>query len=328
VSSPKKTSRKRENSPAGKKGACAETLQGEALEGFLRYLRQERGYSPHTLRAYARDLRDFGEFLGGRSLLEADLQDLRAWIMHLRAKVSARTVARKLSALKSFYRYLLKRGFLQETRLLVLSGPKLSRDLPRVLTVDEALALVEAPQGEDFFTLRDRVALELLYGSGLRASEVCGLRLGDLHLGARLVRVRGKGRKERLVPLGRKTLEALRAYLPVRKSFLESRGKESEHLLLNRQGEALSPRSLQRLVKRYARALGLAGVHPHALRHSFATHLLESGADLRSIQEMLGHSRLTTTERYTHLDLGHLSRVYDAAHPRALAQRPSQDKDL
>ncbi|QJA06435.1 tyrosine recombinase XerC [Thermosulfurimonas marina] len=299
----------------------------ELLEEFLRHLQQERGYSPHTLRAYARDLRDFFAFLSGRSPLEADLQDLRAFVMRLRPRVSARTLARKLSAVRSFYRYLLKRGVLEETRFLALSGPRLPRDLPRVLTVDEALALMEAPQGGDFFALRDRVALELLYGSGLRASEVCALKLTDLHLEARFVRVRGKGRKERVVPLSRKAVEALRNYLPVREAFLKARKKEESHLLLNRHGEALSPRSLQRLVKAHARALGLSGVHPHALRHSFATHLLESGADLRSIQEMLGHSRLTTTERYTRLDLGHLSRIYDAAHPRALAKRPRRDKD-
>ncbi len=302
-------------------------MSEELLEAFLNHLAHEKNYSAHTLRAYRRDLEDYLRFLE-KSPEEAELADLRAFVIRLRRKVSARTVARKLSAVKSFYRFLLRRGLLRETALLALSGPRLSRDLPRVLTVDEALKLVENATPRDFWTLRDRVALELLYGAGLRASEVCGLRVNDLHLETRLIRVRGKGRRERLVPFGRKALEALRAYLPQRESFLSALGKHrEEHLLLNRRGGPLSPRSLQRIVKKYAAELGLSDVHPHVLRHSFATHLLESGADLRSIQELLGHSRLTTTERYTHLDFGHLARVYDQAHPRALAKKTQYDKD-
>ncbi len=302
-------------------------MSEELLEAFLNHLAHEKNYSAHTLRAYRRDLEDYLRFLE-KPPEEAELTDLRAFVIRLRRKVSARTVARKLSAVKSFYRFLLRRGLLRETALLALSGPRLSRNLPRVLTVDEALKLVENATPRDFWTLRDRVALELLYGAGLRASEVCGLRVNDLHLETRLIRVRGKGRRERLVPFGRKALEALRAYLPQRESFLSALGKHrEEHLLLNRRGGPLSPRSLQRIVKKYAAELGLSDVHPHVLRHSFATHLLESGADLRSIQELLGHSRLTTTERYTHLDFGHLARVYDQAHPRALAKKTQYDKD-
>ncbi|MBX6423695.1 tyrosine recombinase XerC [Thermosulfurimonas sp. F29] len=298
----------------------------DILRAFLSYLKDEKNYSGHTLRAYRRDLEEYLAFLSGPPE-EAELSDLRAFVIQLRRRVSPRTVARKLSAIKSFYRFLLRKGFLRETTLLALPGPRLSRDLPRVLTVDEALALVETPPGKDFLGLRDRAALELLYGAGLRAAEACGLRLGDLNLEVRLLRVRGKGRRERLVPLGRKSVAVLREYLSARKSFLDSLQRENDHLLLNCRGEPLSTRSLQRIVKRYASVLGLSGVHPHVLRHSFATHLLESGADLRSIQEMLGHSRLTTTERYTHLDFGHLARVYDRAHPRALAKKPQCDKD-
>ena len=294
------------------------------LEAFLSYLRHERNFSEHTLRAYRRDLEDYLRFID-KPPEEAGLSDLRAFVIHLRKRVSTRTVTRKLSAVKTFYRFLLRQGLLQETALLALSGPRLPRDLPRVLTVDEALNLIEKADFQDFWTLRDRVALELLYGAGLRVSEVCGLRIGDLNLETRLVR--GKGRRERLVPFGRKALEALKAYLPRRETFLAALGRNSDYLLLNRRGGALSPRSLHRIVKRYAASLGLSDVHPHVLRHSFATHLLESGADLRSIQEMLGHSRLTTTERYTHLDFGHLARVYDQAHPRALAKKPQYDKD-
>ncbi len=303
-------------------------MSEEYLARFLNYLATERDYSPHTLRAYRRDLRDFLDFVQ-KPLEEVDLLDLRGFLVHLRRKGnSSRTQARKLSAVKSFYRFLLRRGYLRRTRLLALASPKQPRDLPRVLTVDEALAMLRsAEHGRDLWSLRDRVALELLYGSGLRASELCGLRLSQIHLEIRLLRVRGKGRKERLVPLTRKAVEALAAYLPLREAWLLARGQEHDYLLINHRGGPLSPRSLQRLVKAQARRVGLSQVHPHALRHSFATHLLESGADLRSIQELLGHSRLTTTERYTHLDFSRLARVYDQAHPRALAKRAQCDKD-
>ncbi len=294
---------------------------------FLRYLQTEKNYSPHTVRAYRRDLEDFLLHLGERKILEVDLSDLRAFVVKLRRKHHPRTVSRKLSAVKSFYRFLLRRGYLESTRLLALSGPKLPQELPRVLTVDEALRLVETPEDSSFLKLRDRVALELLYGSGLRASEACLLRIEDIRLEIRLLRIKGKGRRERLVPLGRKAVEILKKYLPAREKFLREKGKHTPYLLLNVRGDPLSARSLHRLVKNYAQRLGLSNVHPHVLRHSFATHLLESGADLRSIQEMLGHRRLTTTERYTHLDFGHLARVYDNAHPRALAKRPEYDKD-
>lgn len=302
-------------------------MNRELIEEFLRYLSNEKNFSPHTLRAYRRDLEDFLKFLGNKPITEVELSDLRAFIVTLRKTVSPRTVARKLSAIKSLYRYLMKHKGPVDTRLLALSSPKLSKKLPRVLTVDEAVSLIESPLEDHFISLRDRVALELLYGAGLRASELCGLRLPDINLQVRLLRVRGKGRKERLVPLGRKAKEAISKYLPEREKFLQRLGRSSNYLLLNRFGGPLSTRSLQRIVQKYALKIGLPGVHPHVLRHSFATHLLESGADLRSIQEMLGHSRLATTERYTHLDFGHLARVYDAAHPRALAKKPECDKD-
>ena len=302
-------------------------MNRELLEGFLRYLSNERNLSPHTLRAYRRDLEDFLEFLGDKSVAEAEVSDLRAFLVKLRKTVSPRTVARKLSAIKSFYRYFMKHRGPVDTRLLALASPKISKDLPRVLTVDEAIGLMETPGGDRFISLRDRIALELLYGAGLRASELCGLKLSDLNLEVRVIRVRGKGRKERLVPLGRKAKEVLSAYLSEREIFLQRLGKTSDYLLLNRFGGPLSTRGLQRLVRKHALRVGLSGVHPHVLRHSFATHLLESGADLRSIQEMLGHRRLSTTERYTHLNFGHLARVYDKAHPRALAKNPKCDKD-
>ncbi len=299
----------------------------ELLEKFLEYLRSERGFSPHTLKAYRRDILDFKAHLREKSFLEADLWDLRSFLVHLRSKVSPSTAARKLSSLKSFYRFILKFQPLRDSRLLSLPGPKVPQRLPRVLTVDEAWALAESPSGKDFFSLRDRLALELLYSSGLRASELCALRLEDVNLETRILRVKGKGRKERLVPFGRRALAIFKTYLPVRESFLKDRGLSSPLVFLNRYGRPLSPRSLQRLVKNYARSLGLEEVHPHVLRHSFATHLLESGADLRSIQEMLGHRRLSTTERYTHLDFSRLARVYDQAHPRALAKKTEYDKD-
>ncbi len=297
----------------------------ELLEEFLRYLKVEKGYSEHTIRSYRRDLLDFFEFLGERALAEASLWDFREFLVRLRRKCGVRTVARKLSALKSFYRFLVRRGVVEGASVLSLKAPKLPKSLPRVLTVDEAVGLVEAEPEEGFFFLRNRVALELLYGSGLRASEVCELKVGDVLIEARVVRVRGKGRKERVVPFGRAAESALKRYLPERERFLKKLGKENEHLLLNRFGEKLSPRSLLRIVKKAALKVGLSDVYSHVLRHSFATHLLESGADLRSIQEMLGHARLSTTERYTHLDFGHLSRVYDESHPRALLRKKRKE---
>jgi len=242
---------------------------------------------------------------------------VRLFLAQIAKKHQKATLSRKVATLKAYFKFLKKRGRLKDQRLLFLRGPKTEKPLPRVLSVDEAFALVESPQGESFKALRDRALLELLYSTGLRVSELASLTTEMLSLDLMILRVKGKGGKERIVPFGKKAKEALLVYLPVREELLKKRGIHRKELFLNRCGGPLSVRSIHRLIKTYALSLGLPAVSPHTLRHSFATHLLESGADLRAIQEMLGHARLSTTQRYTHLDFSHLAAIYDQAHPRA-----------
>lgn len=299
-----------------------------AIEEFLTYLRDEKGASFHTLRAYRRDLEELKDFLGCDPE-KATLPQVRLFLARI-AKNSARsTLARKLASLKAYFKFLRQKGRLHDPRLLFLRGPRTEQKLPRVLTVDEAFALVEAPRGENFKALRDRAILELLYGAGLRVSELASLEMDSLSLDLMVVRVRGKGGKERLAPFGQAAKRALLKYLPAREDLLRRKKKETTALFLNIRGDPLTSRSVHRLVKHYALLLGLPSVSPHTLRHSFATHLLESGADLRAIQEMLGHARLSTTQKYTHLDFSHLADIYDQAHPRAqkLAIGPQKVKE-
>jgi tyrosine recombinase XerC len=291
-------------------------MQGQ-IEKFLEYLATEKGASPETLRAYRKDLEQLAEFLKEKDLAEVNLPKVRLFLAHIAKTRAKTTLARKVASLRSFFKFLKKQGLLKDQRLLYLRGPKLGRKLPRVLSVDEAFALVEKPEGERFKVLRDRAILELLYGAGLRVAELCSLKMEDLSLEIMVLRVRGKGRKERLAPFGQKAKEALLAYLPEREALLRRQKKDTTALFVNTRGGPLTTRSVHRLVKHYALLLGLPRVSPHTLRHSFATHLLESGADLRAIQEMLGHARLSTTQRYTHLDFSHLAKIYDQAHPRA-----------
>ncbi len=287
------------------------------VEGFMEYLATEKGASPETIRAYRKDLEQLEAFVHGKDLCSLTLAEVRLFLAQVAKRRAKSTLARKVACLRSFFKFLKRRGHPIDQRLLYLKGPKLGRDLPRVLSVDEAFALVEKPFGQGFKGLRDRAILELLYGAGLRVSELCGLDLPDLSLEIMVVRVRGKGRKERLAPFGKKAKQALLDYLSAREELLKQRGQQTEALFLNFRGTRLTPRSVHRLIKHYALLLGLPRVSPHTLRHSFATHLLESGADLRAIQEMLGHARLSTTQRYTHLDFAHLARIYDQSHPRA-----------
>jgi len=286
------------------------------IEEFLAYLRLEKGASSETIRAYRQDLEQLKHYLG-KDPAQARLPEVRLFLAQV-AKSSARTtLSRKVAAFRSYFRFLKRRGELADHRLLYLRGPRVEQRLPRVLSVDEAFALVEAPCGNSFKALRDRALLELLYGAGLRVSELASLRLEAISFEVMVVRVKGKGGKERLAPFGQKAKEALLDYLPAREALLEKRRIDTPYLFLNVRGGPLTTRSIHRLIKDYAIKLGLPGVSPHTLRHSFATHLLESGADLRAIQEMLGHARLSTTQRYTHLDFSHLAAIYDQAHPRA-----------
>jgi len=286
-----------------------------AVGSFLENLGVERGASPHTLRSYATDLTEFTAFLAAEKidgLAGADTRAVRAFLAHLhRRRLSKATIARKLAAVRSCFRFLARRGALEINPARQVRSPRLGRRLPSVLPKDEATQLLDAAPEPTTAGARDRALLELLYASGLRVAEGCGLDLDDLDEARRTVRVLGKGDKERVVPVGETALEALDAYLAMR-------GRQRGPLFQNTRGGRLTPRSAHRIVKRLARRAGISQrVTPHTLRHSFATHMLGEGADLRLIQELLGHSRLSTTQRYTHVSPEHLMRVYDAAHPRA-----------
>lgn len=293
------------------------------VDSFASFLEHERNYSGHTLRAYLREVEAFIAFCG-TDLEVARPEDVkpaavRAYLAHLHEKGLARTsLQRALAAVRTYFRFLAREGVVLSNPARVVPTPKAPKRLPEVPTVAQLSEMLEAlpatPQG-----LRDRVALELLYGCGLRAAELVSLDLEDVDLSRRLVRVLGKGRKERIVPFGREAEKALRAYLPVRAELrAKVRDEDSEPLLVNLQGRRLSDRSLRRILERAVRQLAVVHrIHPHTLRHAFATHLLEAGMDLRAIQELLGHASLATTQRYTHLDLAHLMEVYRKAHPKA-----------
>jgi integrase/recombinase XerC len=286
-----------------------------AVGSFLEYLGVERGASPHTLRSYAADLTEFTCFLADErigGLPEADTRAVRAYVARLhQRRLSKATIARKLAAVRSCFRFLARRGALPANPARQVRSPRLGRRLPSFLPVDEATVLLNAPPEPSAAGARDRALLELLYASGLRVAEGCGLDLDDVDEARRTVRVVGKGDKERVVPVGETALEALAAHLAMR-------GRRRGPLFLNARGGRLTPRSAHRIVRARARQAGIdQRVTPHTLRHSFATHMLGAGADLRLIQELLGHSRLSTTQRYTHVSPEHLMRVYDRAHPRA-----------
>ncbi|HRY96442.1 MAG TPA: tyrosine recombinase XerC [Myxococcota bacterium] len=293
----------------------------DPLAAYLDHLGSERRLSAHTLRGYGLDLRQLAEFLTakGRAVLAATLADLRAYLAARRKELSPRSAGRKLAAIRGFYRFARRRGWIEVSPAERIRSPVLEKRLPRHLDRDEIQALLAATDASTDLGLRDRALLEVLYAAGLRVSELVGLDLRDVDLTGRVVRVLGKGSKERLVPLGRPACAAVLAWLPARARLLqESRRPALEAVFLNRRGGRLTDRSVRRVLDRWILAAGvLHNVSPHALRHSFATHLLQAGADLRSIQELLGHASLSTTQTYTHLDLEHLLEVYDQAHPRA-----------
>ena len=292
------------------------------IEQFSRWLITEKGYSPHTVSGYSRDLHEFaahcGEEIKVKSVTDTDI---RSFVVSLHGRNSSATVARKLSALRTFFRFLLRRNSIRNDPLAGVAGPRSGKSIPVFLTVDETFALLEAPGSGDKYMERDRAMLELLYSTGIRVSELVSRDLDDLDFDAGVLRVRGKGNRERLVPVGRPALEAVRFWLPGRLQLLEARVKrgrevDGKAMFLSGRGGRLTARSVERIVKKYGEKAGISQiVTPHALRHSFATHLLEMGADLRSVQELLGHASLSTTQRYTHLTLDHLSDVYDKAHP-------------
>jgi len=291
---------------------------------FLAYLEFERGLSRNTLEAYRSDLLQFGRFLDERGATAAhasgpDVAEFLSGLASAKAgePASAATVHRKAACLRSFYRHLRREGVRDSDPTAALTAPRRGRRLPQVLTRGEVTSLLAQPRGDEPATLRDRALLELMYACGLRASEAIGLELADLDLDEQVLRARGKGSKERLVPLGRAASGAARAYLDRGRSRLV-RDPDERHLFVNFRGGQLTRQGLYKIVQRHARGAGLADrMSPHTLRHTFATHLLAGGCDLRSVQEMLGHADVATTQLYTHLSSQRLKDVYFKAHPRA-----------
>lgn len=306
------------------------------INQFIQYLTSEKNASPNTCRSYLRDLEELRNFIRGagtdtsplmiKEIQKIDKLLIRRYLSFLHRKNRKSSVSRKLSTLRSFFKYLLREGIVSSNPAKKVSTPKVEKLLPSTLTVDEAFRLIESPKlkGNENVSkfskegvLRDIAIMELLYSSGLRVSELVGLNINQLDLDLGLVRVMGKGRKERIVPVGRKAIDALKIYLKERKDV-----DGGDPLFINRRGGRLSARSVGRLIKKYSLVSGIyRKISPHTLRHSFATHLLNGGADIREIQEMLGHSSLSTTQRYIHLSLDKLMEVYDRAHPRSYFQR-------
>jgi integrase/recombinase XerC len=295
------------------------TIVERAVDQFLRSLR-ERNASPHTIKAYTGDLDAFAAYASAVDWRTIDHLKIRGFLSSLYEKgLSKTSVARSLAAVRSLYRWLAQEGIVEQNPAALVSTPKLSKKLPRVPTIEEINSLLDGQMPEEaVFPERDRMMFELLYGCGIRNSELVGINLDDVRLSAEAILIRGKGKKERYVPFGDSVKVALSAYLPARQRQLAERRRNTNALLINHRGGRLTTRSVGRIIKKIAIAKGLPpDVHPHTLRHAFGTHMLEEGADLRAIQEMLGHERLSTTQRYTQLSMKHVLQVYDQTHPRA-----------
>ena len=308
-----------------------------AIVGFLEYLRAERNYSAHTLRNYRSDLLAFFYGPNFRTILEKppeptpqlsiaiDYRKIRDYLARLHfERRKATTVARKLAALRSFYRYACREGLVEENPAKLVSSPRLPQTLPEVMTIEETNQWINAVEAASLdaesppLLARNRLMLELLYGSGLRVSELVGLNLDQVNAAESVLLVRGKGKKERVVPFSAKAQTALDAYRPYRDALAGKSGKATSALFVNSRGQRLTARSAARIVKKLAvQYRGDAALHPHSLRHAFATHLLSEGADLRAIQELLGHSSLSSTQKYTRISISQLMEVYDKTHPRA-----------
>jgi integrase/recombinase XerC len=299
--------------------AGATTVE-RAVAKFVRAL-QERNASPHTVKAYTNDLAGFAEYVGSQGWGDIDHVLIRSYLSNLYERgLSKTSVARSLAALRSLYKWLAQEGVVEQNPAALVATPKLPKKLPRVPTVEEVCNVLDAGMPEESaFPERDQAIFELLYGCGIRNSELIGINLDDVRWSNEIILVRGKGKKERYVPFGDSAAEAVRAYLPARKRVLEEKKRGLEKaLLVNLRGSRLTTRSVGRIVKQIAVSRGLSpDVHPHTLRHAFGAHMLEEGADLRAIQEMLGHERLSTTQRYTQLTVKHVMDVYDRTHPHA-----------
>ncbi|WP_346658280.1 tyrosine recombinase XerC [Endozoicomonas sp. 4G] len=305
------------------------------IDAFLNYLKFEKNSSAHTCSAYQRDLSKLlkqVETLGITQWQKLEERQLRAWLagLHLAkphgSGLGQKSLHRLLSSVRSFYRYLNRQGKVEDNPAQRVTAPKVGRKLPVTMDADQLTTLLDQ-EDDDPLVIRDLAILELFYSSGLRLSELVGLNLDSFRDEFRQVQVLGKGRKERLLPVGRKAREAIKKWLSVRVTFLQKESKkETQALFLSKRGHRISPRQVQNRVSQLSREAGLSGrMHPHLLRHSFASHLLESSGDLRAVQELLGHSDISTTQIYTHLDFQHLADVYDKAHPRA--QRVTEDQE-
>ena len=303
----------------------------QQIDAFARYLADERRSSARTVETYVRDLRSLRDFVREEGLpadaRKLDIVALRGFLSSLFRSNQASTLSKKVSAIRSFYRFLLKRRMVEKNPAAGLRSPKVAKSLPRFLTVDQAFRVMDSPPKEKerakSLQARDRALLETLYGTGVRVGELAAMNIDDCDFEANSARVLGKGGKERVVPLGRAALDALEAYLPERRALLiKSTGDDASALWLSRRGSRLSVRQVQNVVRRHGTlGAGRGDLHPHAMRHTCATHLLDAGADLRAIQELLGHASLSTTQRYTHVSVDRLMEVYDRSHPLARAKK-------
>jgi len=304
----------------------------QLIEQFLEHLRYETNVSSHTLRNYSSDLEQFLDHIapadpktGKRNtpdVKEVDHLTIREWLAELHTAQKKKTsIARKLAALRTFFQFLVREGLMESNPAKLVSTPRLEKKLPQLLSIEEAVRFIESPDPETDLGKRDRAMLELMYATGVRVAELTTLNIADIDFRNQLIRVTGKRRKQRIVPFGDPATAAIRDYLKVRDNFLFNAAiskREDEALFLNYQGTRITTRSVGRMVEKYIKiCAGMHDISPHALRHSFATHLLDSGADLRDIQELLGHARLSTTQIYTHVSMEKLIEVYDKAHPKA-----------
>jgi integrase/recombinase XerC len=330
------------------------------VQEFLSYLKLEKRFSPHTAKCYGADLEQFGDFLVGRSdngrhhdehpsagayhggaamavathtnlkldqlFLSADINSIRSYMAHLNEKqYSKSTIARKLATLRSFYKFLVRRNRLSSNPVMAVRTPKQDKRLPHFLEYEDVKRLLETPSMDNWLGARDRAIMETLYSTGVRVSELVALNMDDVDFLGEVIHIRGKGKKERIVPIGASALQVIQHYMEFRNKRAHSNPNfDSRVLFVNKHGRRLSTRSVRRKMDKYLRAAGLdISISPHTLRHSFATHMLNNGADLRSVQELLGHQSLSTTQVYTHLTTRKLKETYDKAHPRD--QQPSPD---
>ena len=296
----------------------------DLIDAYIEYLKGQKGYSQHTIRSYRHDLRQFSGFLAaekaGLEVEGVDFLVIREYMGTLYGRFKRRTIARKLSALRSFFFFLEKESFLEGNPAADVSTPRLEKYIPTYLPVDDVFRLLERPERNKPLGMRDLAILEVLYSCGIRVGEIEALNISSIYFNDHLVKVIGKGNRERIVPIGDQALRAVNAYLEATQYIRGKVGSDLEDapLFINFRGGRLTARSIGRIIKKYARESGLTSdISPHSMRHTFATHLMDGGADLRSVQELLGHASLSTTQKYTHVSLDRLMEIYDKAHPRS-----------